>query len=160
MQRYLIFALALDFLFCQPSKRPPFDQIELELPGGTKVGSGSLFLIYSLTKQGQGRRICCFFLIMFCSWSVRLEKWNWLAAQMPLILKVNFVISHKVHWNWSKWANKADYPKLSALKVGQWPHHCFYSTPHRGRVYKWKFCLSICPFVCHHFLFFSFSFRL
>ena len=54
MQRFLILALALDFLFCQPSKRPPFDQIELELPGGTKVGSGSLFLIYSLTKQGQG----------------------------------------------------------------------------------------------------------
>ena len=24
----------------------------------------------------------------------------------------------------------------------------FYSTPHRGQVYKWKFCLSICPFVC------------
>ena len=21
----------------------------------------------------------------------------------------------------------------------------FYSTPYRGRVYKWKFCLSICP---------------
>ena len=32
----------------------------------------------------------------------------------------------------------------------------FYSTPHRGRVYKWKFCPFICLSVCHHFLFFSF----
>ena len=153
MQRFLILALALDFLFlfCQPSKRPPFDQIELELPGGTKVGSGSLFLIYSLTKQGQGRHICCFFLIMFCCWSVRLEKWNWLAAQMPLILKVNFVIFHKVHWNWSKWANKAHYPKTQCSQGWPVTTSLFF--------YKWKFCLSICPFVCHHFLFFSFSFR-
>ena len=27
---------------------------------------------------------------------------------------------------------------------------------YRGRVYKWKFCLSVHPSVCHHFLFFSF----
>ena len=29
----------------------------------------------------------------------------------------------------------------------------FYSTPFRGRVYKWKICLSVHLFVCHHFLF-------
>ena len=32
----------------------------------------------------------------------------------------------------------------------------FYSTPSRGRVYKWKFCLSVCATrVRHHFFFFS-----
>ena len=34
--------------------------------------------------------------------------------------------------------------------------HTFYSTPFWGRVYKWKFCLSVHLSVCHHFLFFSF----
>ena len=36
----------------------------------------------------------------------------------------------------------------------------FDSTPSRGWVYKWKFCLFIYLFICpHHFFFFSFSFR-